>query len=278
MYITPNEFVQILKRHGLTVHHADAFDLAAHLSGLSYDAVQMRRFEQVIPVADVETVITQLKADVPVAYITGRKEFFGREFVVSSHTLIPRPDTEILIEAVLERVKTPTPRVLDLCTGTGCILLTLLAEMPGATGVGVDLSSDALAVAEKNRTALGLTDKARFLHADVLGELPDLGEFDIITCNPPYVTDDEFAEVEPSVLHEPKLALVADENGLAFYKKLLCCVDKFSTYEGFLFFEIGFAQGEAVLEILRNCGRQGTVLQDLRGNDRVLVWQNKTGS
>ncbi len=202
----------------------------------------------------------------PVAQITGRRSFWGRDFLVTADTLDPRPETESLIAAALAR---PAARVLDLGTGTGCILLTLLAEWPGATGLGTDVSVAALEVARRNAAALGLGDRAGFVLADWATDLS--GPFDLIVSNPPYIAADEIAGLSPDVRDwEPMLALSPGGDGLAAYRAILPQAAALLAPDGRVLVEIGATQGAAVVAIGRAAGFEAAILPDLDGRDRVV--------
>lgn len=202
----------------------------------------------------------------PVAQITGSRSFWGRDFIVTADTLDPRPETETLIAAALAR---PAERVLDLGTGTGCILLTLLAEWPGAEGLGIDASAAALAVARRNAAALGLAGRARFALGDWAAGLAET--FDLIVSNPPYIAADEIAGLAPDVRNwEPMLALSPGGDGLGAYRTLLPQAAARLAPGGRVMVEIGATQGPAVAAIGRAAGFEGTVLPDLDGRDRVV--------
>ncbi|MBL9059755.1 MAG: peptide chain release factor N(5)-glutamine methyltransferase [Mangrovicoccus sp.] len=202
----------------------------------------------------------------PVAQITGRRSFWGRDFIVTADTLDPRPETESLIAAALAR---PAARVLDLGTGTGCILLTLLAEWPGTSGLGTDASAAALEVARRNAAALGLGDRAGFARGDWAAGLS--GCFDLIVSNPPYIAADEIAGLSPDVRDwEPMLALSPGGDGLAAYRTILPQAAGLLAPDGRVLVEIGATQGPAVAAIGRAAGFEAAILPDLDGRDRVV--------
>ncbi len=186
----------------------------------------------------------------PIAKIIGEKEFWGLPFKVTKDTLDPRPDTEILIETVLESVdKSKSNRILDLGTGTGCVLLSLLHELKKSFGVGVDLSQEALNVAEENACNLCLNDRAVFLQSN-WGEKLE-GKFDIIVSNPPYITQADYDVLSAQVRdYDPKLALVGGEDGLECYKKIAPIIDKHLEPNGFFAIEFGINQESMVSQIL----------------------------
>ncbi|WP_335946445.1 peptide chain release factor N(5)-glutamine methyltransferase [Salipiger bermudensis] len=217
-------------------------------------------------------VIESRAAYVPVSHITGRRQFYGREFLVTPEVLDPRPETEILIEAALAG---PFSRVLDLGTGSGCILLTLLSEREGATGIGTDLSEEALEVAFWNRNALRLEARAALARGSWFGALgeDDRERFDLIVSNPPYIALDEMDDLSPEVRdHEPRMALTDEGDGLTAYRMIAAGAPSHLIPGGRLMVEIGPSQGAAVADLFRSAGLQEVaVITDLDGRDRVVV-------
>ncbi len=211
----------------------------------------------------------------PAAHILGRREFWGLEFEVTPDVLDPRPDSETVIEAALSRIgnRSASLRVLDLGTGTGCLLLAALSELPNARGLGVDLSVAAIEVAASNAERLGLCRRARFVAGD-WGQGLSKG-FDVILCNPPYVPAGEIAGLQPEVaLWEPALALSGGEDGLDAYRKLAPEVARLLLPAGFAAVEIGRDQGAAVGAIGERWGLSASrCVKDLGGRDRCLIWE-----
>ncbi len=207
---------------------------------------------------------------VPLQHILGSQEFMGLEFTVDEHVLIPRQDTEILVEEVLRELQDGM-RILDLCTGSGCILISLLCYSNACQGVGVDISGEALEMARRN--AERLLDGEReyaFLESDLFQRVE--GRFDIIVSNPPYIRRGEIAALMPEVRdHEPELALDGGEDGLDFYRRIVAESPAYLCGGGRLYLEIGCDQGDAVQELLLRQGfREVNVVQDYAGLDRVV--------
>ncbi|MCI2398476.1 peptide chain release factor N(5)-glutamine methyltransferase [Aliiroseovarius subalbicans] len=205
----------------------------------------------------------------PVAQIVGYRDFYGRRFIVTPAVLDPRPDTEILIEAALAE---PFDTVLDLGTGSGCILLTLLKEMPGAWGLGTDLSPKALEVAKQNRTALRL-DGPAVLREGSWFDAVEGGPFDLIVSNPPYIAEGDMAGLAPEVRDwEPTMALTPGGDGLDAYRIISAGAQAHLVPGGRLMVEIGPDQGDAVAALFTAAGFENTrILPDLDGRDRVVV-------
>jgi release factor glutamine methyltransferase len=203
----------------------------------------------------------------PVSQIVGGRQFWGRWFRVTPDVLDPRPETETLIAAALDGTFS---RVLDLGTGSGVILITLLAERRLATGTGVDLSEKALSVAAANAASLAVADRAIFLQSDWLRAVS--GTFDLVVSNPPYIAEAEMPGLAPEVLQwEPRLALTPGGDGLAAYRSILRDIRLVLTPPGRVLLETGAGQGDAVAALCRAAGlRAVTVLQDIDGRDRVV--------
>lgn len=219
----------------------------------------------------------------PLQYILGQWEFFGLPFKVGEGVLIPRPDTEILVETVLEHfkaMKNSSPKIVDLCSGSGCIAISLKKHIPDAEVTAVELSSDAMPYlvenARMNDTVL------RYIKGDVMNgaimdnfsDKEDEGEFikvDCIVSNPPYLTAEEMSDLQTEVSHEPASALDGGYDGLKFYRVITCLWKEILKEGGLLAFEAGYMQGAAVKEIMEKSGFVNvTVKKDLGGNDRVI--------
>ena len=209
---------------------------------------------------------------IPLQQITGEQEFMWLSFYVNEHVLIPRQDTEILVEETAKFLRDGM-QFLDLCTGSGCILLSLLHLKPGVEGTGVDLSPEALKVAEKNRERLGA--KAALIQSDLFDKIESA--FDVIVSNPPYIKRAEIETLMDEVrLHEPYMALDGHEDGLYFYRKIAEEAPKYLRAGGGLFLEIGCDQGACVAELLRQQGFADVkVVKDLAGLDRVVEGFNR---
>ena len=204
----------------------------------------------------------------PVSHLTGRRNFYGREFLVTRDVLDPRPETETLIEQALAQ---NFSTILDLGIGSGCILLTLLAERPKAAGLGTDLSDAALEVARGNATQLGLRDRADFKQGAWFDAVPDKARFDLIVSNPPYIARDDMAGLAPELSFEPRMALTDDHDGLDAYRAIAEGAPRHLTPGGHLMVEIGPTQGPAVTELFLAAGLENlSVHPDLDGRDRVV--------
>ena len=205
----------------------------------------------------------------PVQYITGTQEFYGRSFAVTPAVLIPRPETEHLVESALALHPAPK-RILDIGTGSGILAITLALELPNAIVIATDTSAEALAVARQNAAALGAIDRIHFVESDLFAALAD-ERFDCIVANPPYVATDEV--LEPQVRdYEPVTALYAGEDGLALYRRLIPQAFEHLEPGGHLLLEIGQGQRDAVAGLLRAGSFEGIrFIDDLQGIPRVAI-------
>ena len=222
-----------------------------------------------MPEGDAESfhrLVRQRAQRIPLQHLTGEQEFMGLCFRVSGQVLIPRQDTEILVEQALGRCKRGM-RVLDLCTGSGCIAVSL-AVLGGCSVTAADLSWEALKIAEEN--AARWKAEVRFLQGDLFE--PVTGQFDMIISNPPYICDDEIPELMPEVrLHEPLMALQGGHDGLDFYRRIVSEGIHYLVPGGWMMLEIGCDQGREVSELMRRHGlTEVTVTRDLAGLDRVV--------
>ncbi len=223
-------------------------------------------------VAEWNNVLSELEKQKPIQYIFNRAHFYGLEFEVDENTLIPRPETEELVEMVItENEHTGKIKILDIGTGSGCIAISLAKNLPMAEVSAVDVSEDALAVAKRNAAANGVP--VNFLLKNIL-ETEALPEtYDIIVSNPPYVRELEKAEIRPNVLeYEPHLALfVNDTDPLLFYRKIALLAKTGLTEKGRLYFEINQYLGNETVEILESYGfKNVTLKKDIYGNDRMV--------
>jgi len=218
--------------------------------------------------ARFETMVAARQARVPVSQILGRREFYGRAFLVTKDVLDPRPETETLIETALGA---PFSRVLDLGTGSGAILWTLLAERPMATGIGTDISEDALDVARANPLFEDYSDRAQLVLSDWFENVE--GTFDLIVSNPPYIETGTLAGLAPEVRdHEPRMALDGGVDGLDPYRIIAAQAGRFLIPGGRVIVEIGPDQGRAVAKMLQDAGFDGiSICADLDGRDRVVL-------
>jgi len=264
--------VAALKAAGIDGAAGDARALLAHAMGIAPDRLTLHLQDGITASALTcfAANITARAAYQPVAQIIGRRLFWGQEFIVTRDTLDPRPETEVL---VAEAVSRPFAKMLDLGTGTGCILLSCLAAMPLAVGVGADVSIAALNVAQRNAAALGLDNRASFYPSDWFAEIT--GYFDLIVSNPPYIAADEMASLSPDVQKwEPQLALTDGADGLNAYRAIAAGAGSRLMGGGRILLEIGPTQGAAVVQLLAAQGFDAIrILPDFDGRDRVVCAQ-----
>lgn len=247
----------------------DARLLLAHALEISIDRLTLVLHDQATETQAnaFHTLINKRASHQPVSQLLGRREFWGRVFNVTPDVLDPRPDTELLIESALQH---PFSRVLDLGTGSGCIVLSLLCERKTATGIGTDISDAALKIAGANATLHEVQNRVSFIKSDWHQNVT--GRFDLILSNPPYITADEYIVLAPEVQDwEPKIALTPGGDGLSSYRQIIAGAASHLTPYGSLIVEIGMTQGQAVLELFQAAGFvECTVISDLNNRDRVV--------
>lgn len=201
----------------------------------------------------------------PLAYILGEKEFMRNSFKVTSATLVPRPETELLVESLIKAAQglkaDGDVKILDIGTGSGAIIVSLLDYLPNAKGVGVDISVDALIVAEENSRRIGVRERAGFMQSDLFSRIPADKKFDIIVSNPPYIPAADIAGLAKDVQKEPLGALDGGADGLDFYRRIISEAMDHMTDEGILAFEVGINQAQVVAELCRKAGFKGTAIR-----------------
>jgi len=258
-----------LRQAGIPDPVRDARLLLAHAMGIGADRLTLALHDPLhdAALARFDAAIDARAARRPVSHILGQRAFWGRDFIVTADVLDPRPETETLIAAALN---TRFSRLLDLGTGSGAIILTLLAEVPHALGIGVDLSAAALAVAQENATALAVQGRVELIQSDWFDAVN--GRFDLIVSNPPYIAAHEMADLAPEVReHEPRIALTPGGDGLQAYRVIAAGAAAHMTPQARLLLEIGPTQAQAVSQMLTEAGFAGVqTLRDLDGRDRVI--------
>lgn len=260
---------QLLAQAGIADAKVDAWLLLEHIAHIDRSFYFMHADEELAPevLTEYERLLEKRAERVPLQYITGEQEFMGMSFHVNSNVLIPRQDTETLVEEALKVVE-PQMDVLDLCTGSGCVLLSILKNAPSVHGTGSDISKQALLVARDNAKRHELD--AEWVRSNLFDNLS--GSYDVIVSNPPYIAQEELLTLMPEVgQFEPLQALDGGADGLDFYRSITAEAPKYLKENGWLLFEIGCDQGEAVSALMREAGFAGVlVIQDLAGNDRVV--------
>ena len=275
--------IQLLMNAGIEEARLDAWLL------LEYTADISRAWYYAHPESEVNEEIVseylslcQKRAEhIPLQHLTHQACFMGYDFYVDERVLVPRQDTEVLAEEALHQLRNiRNPRILDMCTGSGCLLLSLLMELPDATGTGVDISEAALAVAERNRKNLELEKRAVLVQSDTFsGDYFQKNsgnislEYDMLISNPPYIPTEDIGKLMEEVrFHDPVLALDGREDGLYFYRRITEQAGKYLKPGGWLMYEIGCEQGTDVSAIMQGEGfTDVTVKKDLAGLDRVVI-------
>ncbi|HMM20809.1 MAG TPA: peptide chain release factor N(5)-glutamine methyltransferase [Selenomonadales bacterium] len=270
---------QYFGEKGVDNPRLDAEVLLSHILGRDRLYLYVN-FEQPLEPAELAAFREAVKKRarrVPVAYITGNREFMGLRFEVSPAVLIPRPDTEILAEAAGKRLKAMTrPVILDIGTGSGAIIISLLHQVPEARGVAVDVSADALAMAKENAVKLGVAGRVEFRQGDLLA--PVAGQkFAAIVSNPPYIPEAELGGLAPELAHEPRLALAGGRDGLDFYRRIVAGAGGHLAAGGFVALEVGAGQARAVGDLANpDSGlRPAEIVKDYAGIDRVVILERR---
>ena len=250
----------------------DAWLLLEYVSGISRSWYFIHENEEISEddIEEYQILIEQRGKHIPLQQLTKEAYFYGMKFFVNENVLIPRQDTEVLVEQVLSLSKgKENLKLWDMCTGSSCILLALLANLKQASGTGVDLSEKALEVAQRNSKELGI--EVSWVQSDLFDKVS--GSYDIIVSNPPYIETSVIEGLMDEVkLYEPRMALDGTEDGLFFYREITMQAGKYLKNNGILAFEIGYNQGKAVSEFMKENGYEEVqVLQDLAGLDRVVT-------
>ena len=277
------EGTKVLEEHELQEARLDAWLLLEYVTGVNR-AFYFAHSDDLVDeekVTAYREAIAKRASHVPLQHITHQAWFMGYEFYVNQNVLVPRQDTETLVEKALEILKGKNaPRILDMCTGSGCILLSLLALKGDSYGVGADVSRPALQVAERNAAGLQVADRAELVESDLFlspffqekaGK--DTALYDILISNPPYIRSADIEELMEEVRdHDPRLALDGHEDGLYFYRRIVSEGAPFLKKDGWMLFEIGYDQGEAVSKLMCDNGFFDVqIIKDLTGLDRVVL-------
>ena len=265
------EGVRKLQEAGVPDAKLDAWYLLEHVTGVSR-AYYLGHSDQEMDEDQEEKyqeLIARRQQRIPLQHLTGEQYFMGYPFFVNEHVLIPRQDTEILVEEASKYLK-PGMRLLDVCTGSGCILLSLLKLFPEVAGIGCDISDQALKVAKENAKRLDVPGVC-LVHSDLFSEIT--GNYDMIVSNPPYIPTEEIEKLQAEVrLFDPMIALDGKADGLYFYRKIIKESTRYLRLGGRLLFEIGHDQGKAVTGLMEEAGySQIMVKKDLAGLDRVVM-------
>ncbi len=267
----------VLRQRGIEAFNQEARYIVAAAAGKS--VAELLRDMNLYASNQIEEKVTDYTArrlrGEPVAYITGTWEFYGLPIITTPDVLIPRVDTEVLVDTAIELLmgKKMDARILDLCCGSGCITCAIGHEMPATRFVSIDISANALEICRRNAAANRVISRVICMQADVLATPPlGIGEFDMIVANPPYIATGEISKLDPSVKdYEPVWALDGGADGLKFYKGIIKYWKSLLRVGGHLIFEVGEGQADAVLDMLNSAGFESTgVKQDTLGIDRVV--------
>jgi len=267
--------VRSLSESGIEEAELDARFLLEHICHTDRHALLVHGDREVDADQNREYIeaISLRKTRIPLQHITGVQEFMGLEFLVSPDVLIPRQDTEILVESALKHLHDGM-KIMDMCSGSGCILLSLLKYSNDCKGLGVDLSEKALEIARKNADRLGLD--AYWVLSDLFAQIPQMPKhekIDLLVSNPPYIRTADINELMPEVkLHEPMIALDGKEDGLYFYRRILEDCSPFLNPGAWILFEIGYDQGQDVSDLMKSRKMQEVqIMKDYTGLDRVVA-------
>lgn len=274
MGYTYRELTELLRNKNIDSAEVDAAMLICHFCGVDRAALladRSRSFES----AELSAAVERRLARYPLQYIIGEWEFFGCRFEVSEDCLIPRPDTEILVEEAL-KILPRNAVICDLCTGSGCIAIALLGARPDIRAVAVELSQNAMKTAVRNAQINGVADRFLPLEADVLNDVDKLkvlmeqqniADFDLIVSNPPYIPTEDIASLEPELFFEPRMALDGGDDGLVFYRSIIKNYTPLVRCGGNMLLEIGWDQASDVCALAPD---KSEIISDLGGNDRVV--------
>ncbi|MBQ9659023.1 MAG: peptide chain release factor N(5)-glutamine methyltransferase [Clostridia bacterium] len=271
-----NKGTIMLKTNGVESPKLKARLLLQHILNKTRQQMIIYDTEQVSKEKEKEYIINinKLIKGIPLQHITNSQEFMKMNFFVNNDVLIPRADTEILVEEVIKIAKQKkNPIILDLCTGSGAIAVSLAKYIENAIIYAVDISENALKVAQRNAKENNVEQKIKFIKSDMFAEIKQEVKFDIIVSNPPYIRTDVIKQLNKDVQNEPHIALDGGKDGLDFYRKIAKEAYTYMKIDSFLCLEIGYDQKIDVIEIIENEKKYATAYckKDLYGNDRIIV-------
>lgn len=265
--MTLSEAAERLSLAGVDSPLHDARELFYHFGGFSRSTLITKATECDLP--ELISAIDRRCNREPLQYILGYADFYRERYTVSPDCLIPRSDTELLVDYAVKNLP-EGKTLLDLCTGSGCVALSTLNNTRNTYAVAVDISAAALNIAKENATSLGLTDRISLRRADVLKEKAE-GDFFALLSNPPYVSEDAYRGLDEEIYKEPRNAFLGGKDGGDFYRHILPTYREIAEKGGFIAFEIGFDQAELLRSLAESEGLACEILRDLSGNDRVAV-------
>ena len=264
-----HEIAAACRAAGSDAPEQEASLLLSELFGVSPTAALLDR-ERDYSSAALDAALARRAQHEPIQYILGRAYFCGETYLLNRDCLIPRPDSELLVTESAHRLP-PHGRFADLFCGSGCVGISLAAMRKDASGIGIDLSPGAVTMAVQNAALNRVSDRIRFLCADISDAPLGTERFDLITANPPYITDDEMTALSPEVLREPELALRGGKDGLDLFRMMLSRCGGNLTDNGTILCEIGWKQGKSAASAAEHAGFSCTILPDLEGRDRISV-------
>ena len=276
-----NWVTQFLTDNGIESPRLSAELLLSHVLGLKRIELytQYNKAVEKQELDKLRELVRRAGQHEPIAYLVGKTEFYSMELNVTPDCMIPRPETELLVQRAIEflRTRNGPQYVCDLCTGSGCIAVAIAKNFPNAKIIATDICDTALAVAATNVEKHNLQDKITLLSGDLFDPIIpqlDVGKFDLIVCNPPYVSSGEYEKLDKNVRdYEPRLALFAGDDGLDIYRRIIEKVDSFLKPDAALILEIGYAQGHAITELLKQTGVFAGIKieRDFHNNDRIVT-------
>ncbi len=268
----------ILRKAGVETPVTDSQLILSHILHIPrWKLITEREKELSKSILDYYFILIKKRSEgVPVAYLTGKKYFYGLEFEVEEGVLIPRPETEILVEEVLKRI--PKDRHfhgLEIGVGSGIISISLLKHRPKLKMTAVDISDKALEITAKNAIKHGVVDRLILIKSNLFEKIPKNQKFDFIVSNPPYISEEEYGKLSREVKKEPVEALIAGKEGIEFYEKIINEGISFLKEDGFFAFEIGYNQCEKVSKLLKEKGFHTICKKDLQNLDRVIIGEKR---
>lgn len=265
--MTLDEAVRILRGAGIVDPLYEARQIFRLVGNIPMSALVLGA--EVDDSSDVALAVNRRSERLPLEYVIGSVDFYRERYTVGEGCLIPRDDTELLVDYAVKNLARGA-RFLDLCTGSGCVALSTLNNTEGTFATAADISDAALGFARENAEELSLSDRIEFIKCDVLRErIP--GRYHAVLSNPPYVRAGDYAQLSPEIKHEPKIAFVGGESGVEFYERITELYRDVLEPDGFIAYEIGYDQADALRKIAEAYGMRCTVLRDLSGHDRVAV-------
>jgi release factor glutamine methyltransferase len=273
------EGAQRLREAAIPEARRDAGSLLAHMLGRdrSFLIAHANSALSEEGLRDFELLIERRAGGEPMQYITGHQEFFKLDFEVTPAVLIPRPETELIVEIALDLLRNDsTPVLADIGTGSGCIVISMLHELGAARAIATDVSAAALAIVQRNAERHHVADRLELLESDCFSAMDAIGLFSLIVSNPPYVSDGELKDLQTEVRYEPRAALAGGPDGLSVIRRLLLQARPFLRPGGHFVFEIGFGQSEAVEQLIdRRIWKLLEIRRDLQQIPRTFVLQGQ---